>query len=76
MALKWKSSTKEDAKNWNRPPNAVEEFPIHENAKSTDNNVPTDDHDLRYVRLLEAITKTALATRVEIPRASLDAGGR
>ena len=48
----------------NRPPN--EGFPIHEDAKSPDNSLPTNDHDLRYARLLEAITKTALATREEI----------
>ena len=50
----------------NRQPNADEEFPIHEDAKNTGINVPTNDYDLRYARLLEAITKTALATREEI----------
>ena len=49
-----------------RPPNAVEEFSIHEDAKNTDTNEPTNDHDLRYTRLLETITKSALATREEI----------
>ena len=55
----------------NRAPNADEEFPIHEDAKSTGNNVPSNDHDLRYARLLEAMTKIALAIREEISRASL-----
>lgn len=54
----------------NHPPNAVDDFPIHEDAKSADNNLPANDHDMRYACLLEAITKTSLATREEISRAS------
>ena len=53
------------------PPNAVDDFSIHEDNKSAGISEPANDHDLRYAHLLEAITESALTTREEISRASL-----
>ena len=50
----------------NKAPNANMEFAIHEDGKGVGSNDPPSDHDLRYARILEAITKTALTTREEI----------
>ena len=44
----------------------VDGFEVHEDSKSAGNGEPPNDHDLRYARLLEAITKSAFATREEV----------
>ena len=63
MAQKWK--THHNGKS-SAPPNAVDELEVHEDIKSSGISEPANDHDLRYARLLEAITKSALVTREEI----------
>ena len=50
----------------NRVPNANDGFAVHEGSKGTGKNNPLNDHDLRYARILETITKSALTTREEI----------
>ena len=50
----------------NRVPNANVEFAIHEDGKGAGSNDPPNEHDLRYARILETITKTALTTREEV----------
>ena len=49
----------------NKAPNGNTEFAIHEDSKGNGDNGPANDHDLRYARILEAITKSALTTREE-----------
>ena len=50
----------------NRVPKANSQFDIHVDEKREADTGPPNDHDLRYARILEAITKSALTTREEV----------
>ena len=59
-----------------RAPNADDGFEIHEDTKSSGISEPPNDHDLRYARLLEAITKSAITTREEVTAQVVARGDR
>ena len=65
-AMKDAPSSKASRTEENKVPNANSDFDIHVDEKREADTGPPNDHDLRYARILEAITKSALTTREEV----------